>query len=84
MLGSFGERRHRGCETLLIEPDRKRILLLHQAPDKERDPFGQPGFVPVQRNTFYEPLRVCDGPAPADPGRATACSPILQQNLATA
>ena len=41
------------------------------------------GRTPVQRNTFYEPIKVWDTPAPAvEPGEAR--SKLLEQNLATA
>ena len=43
------------------------------------------GRVPIQRNTFYEPIKVWDGPPvptepPAEPGRSS----LLEDNLATA
>jgi aminodeoxyfutalosine synthase len=42
------------------------------------------GFVPVQRNTFYEPIRVWDGPVPSEPAAPDERSEILESNLATA
>ena len=42
------------------------------------------GLVPVQRNTFYEPIKVWDGPAPSDVKSPCAPSKILEDNLATA
>ena len=42
------------------------------------------GCTPVQRNTFYEPIKVWEAatPVPAEPTEAH--SPVLEQNLATA
>ena len=43
------------------------------------------GCTPVQRNTFYEPINVWDGPAPlASPDGETGRSGVLEGNLATA
>ncbi len=43
------------------------------------------GRVPVQRNTFYEPIKVWDGPAaPAESDGAGPRSRVLKDNLATA
>ena len=42
------------------------------------------GRVPVQRNTFYEPIRIWDGTDPADPSALAARSRLLEGNLATA
>jgi hypothetical protein len=42
------------------------------------------GRTPVQRNTFYEPIRVLDDTAPADPVENPARSKVLEDNLATA
>jgi aminodeoxyfutalosine synthase len=43
------------------------------------------GCTPVQRNTFYEPIKVWDGPLPpASPGDETGPSNMLEDNLATA
>lgn len=42
------------------------------------------GDTPVQRDTFYQPIRVWDGPAGPGDGEATETSQILQDNLATA
>ena len=43
------------------------------------------GCTPVQRNTFYEPIKVWDGPAPlASPDGETGRSGVLEGNLATA
>jgi aminodeoxyfutalosine synthase len=39
---------------------------------------------PVQRNTFYEPIRVIDSQSPAAPEDPQRQSPLLEQNLATA
>ena len=42
------------------------------------------GFTPVQRNTFYEPIKVWDGPAPMTGGAdQTGRSSLLEANLAT-
>jgi hypothetical protein len=42
------------------------------------------GRTPVQRNTFYEPIKVlADGP-PAGPTENPAHSKVLEDNLATA
>ena len=43
------------------------------------------GRVPVQRNTFYEPIKVWDGPSSGTESEATASpSPLLKDSLATA
>jgi hypothetical protein len=43
------------------------------------------GCIPVQRNTFYEPIKAWDGPVPAAPPEAeTGRSSVLEGNLATA
>jgi aminodeoxyfutalosine synthase len=42
------------------------------------------GCTPVQRNTFYEPIKVWDTPAPAAAEPNEQCSTVLEKNLATA
>jgi len=42
------------------------------------------GRVPVQRNTFYEPLKIWDGPGRSEPASEQPASPVLEQNLASA
>jgi aminodeoxyfutalosine synthase len=43
------------------------------------------GCTPVQRNTFYEPIKVWDGQVPSvPPADTTARSSLLEDNLATA
>ena len=42
------------------------------------------GRVPVQRNTFYEPIKIWDTAGTADSPDAAARSKMLEQNLATA
>ena len=42
------------------------------------------GCTPVQRNTFYEPIRVWDGPAPGPTEPPDQRSKVLEDNLATA
>ncbi|MHB1307401.1 MAG: aminofutalosine synthase MqnE [Limisphaerales bacterium] len=42
------------------------------------------GRVPVQRNTFYEPVRVWDTAVATEPEPPAGRSPVLEQNLATA
>lgn len=42
------------------------------------------GRVPVQRNTFYEPLRVCEDEAPEEAPFSKESSEILDKNLASA
>jgi aminodeoxyfutalosine synthase len=42
------------------------------------------GRTPVQRNTFYEPLKTLDGGAGPDSSTNAASSGVLEQNLATA
>jgi aminodeoxyfutalosine synthase len=42
------------------------------------------GCIPVQRDTFYEPIKVWDSPAPlAPPNNETGRSSVLEGNLAT-
>ena len=42
------------------------------------------GRVPVQRNTFYEPIRVLDGEGASNPATPDGTSAVLEKNLATA
>lgn len=42
------------------------------------------GRVPVQRNTFYEPIKVWETPAAAATESSPSRSPVLEANLATA
>lgn len=42
------------------------------------------GREPVQRNTFYEPIRKWESAGTADTNGAAQTSPVLEQNLATA
>lgn len=41
------------------------------------------GKIPVQRDTFYEAIRVLDAATPLDADRAEGRSPLLENNLAT-
>ncbi len=41
------------------------------------------GRTPVQRDTFYEPLKIVDSPAPAETNEEGKPSGILERNLAT-
>jgi len=42
------------------------------------------GRIPVQRNTFYEPIRILEGAAAAEASENSARSKVLEDNLATA
>ena len=42
------------------------------------------GCTPVQRNTFYEPIKVWDSPVPAAVEPNDQRSKVLENNLATA
>ena len=42
------------------------------------------GRTPVQRNTFYEPIRILDDPAGAEAAENSSRSKVLEENLATA
>ena len=42
------------------------------------------GCTPVQRNTFYEPIKVWDQPAPEPASASEQRSKVLEDNLATA
>jgi len=42
------------------------------------------GRTPVQRNTFYEPVKVWTDPEPGNPQETKGVSKVLEQNLATA
>ena len=42
------------------------------------------GCTPVQRNTFYEPIKVWDGPPPGPTAPPDQRSKVLEDNLATA
>lgn len=42
------------------------------------------GLTPVQRDTFYQPLKVWDGPAPRLAGPGSGSAALVENNLATA
>ena len=42
------------------------------------------GCTPVQRNTFYEPIKVWEVPTPAPSEPKTSAPSVLEDNLATA
>jgi aminodeoxyfutalosine synthase len=42
------------------------------------------GRTPVQRNTFYEPIKILENPLPAQSGENSGHSKVLEENLATA
>ena len=42
------------------------------------------GRTPVQRNTFYEPIRILESATPAEAVENSARSKMLEDNLATA
>jgi aminodeoxyfutalosine synthase len=42
------------------------------------------GRTPVQRNTFYEPIKILGDAPPAEPAENPARSKVLEENLATA
>lgn len=42
------------------------------------------GRTPVQRNTFYEPIRILENPVSAQSGENSGHSKVLEENLATA
>ena len=42
------------------------------------------GRTPIQRNTFYEPIKVLENPTPADATENSVRSKVLEDNLATA
>jgi len=42
------------------------------------------GLIPVQRDTFYQPIKVWETPASAEPEPSARANSILQNNLATA
>jgi 2-iminoacetate synthase ThiH len=42
------------------------------------------GKTPVQRNTFYEPIRILENPTAVEIKEISARSKMLEENLATA
>ena len=42
------------------------------------------GRTPVQRDTFYQPIKVWDSPPRQDANRRTGVSQVLESNLASA
>jgi len=42
------------------------------------------GLTPVQRNTFYEPIKILENASPAEAKENSAHSKVLEDNLATA
>jgi aminodeoxyfutalosine synthase len=49
-----------------------------------RKAIREAGRVPVQRNTFYEPIKVWEGPGVSETPSGESRSPLLEHNLATA
>src|SRR5206468_3866513 len=62
-----------GARTPQLQPE---IAMLHA--------IREAGRVPVQRNTFYEPIKIWDPSSADDLPGSTPSSPVLEQNLATA
>lgn len=56
----------------------------HQTERELVKAIREAGRVPVQRNTFYEPVRVWDAAVATEPEPPAGRSPVLEQNLATA
>jgi hypothetical protein len=46
--------------------------------------FREAGRTPVQRNTFYDPIRILENVPSAEPVENPAHSKVLEENLATA
>ncbi|MGA2863343.1 MAG: aminofutalosine synthase MqnE [Verrucomicrobiota bacterium] len=61
-----------GAKTPQLQTEAQMIKAIREA-----------GCIPVQRNTFYEPLKVWEHPAPPEPAADGQRSAILESNLAT-
>src|SRR5437899_2227425 len=62
-----------GAKSPQLQTEAEMIKLIREA-----------GRTPVQRNTFYEPLKQWDAPQPAEPEMNGQKSVLLEKNLATA
>jgi len=62
-----------GAKSPQLQTEAEMIKLIREA-----------GRTPVQRNTFYEPLKQWDAPHPPDPAANGNKSVLLEKNLATA
>jgi len=65
-----------GAKTPQVQTEAQMIKVIREA-----------GFTPVQRNTFYEPIKVWDAVPDPDPDATNGSStpsPLLEKNLATA
>lgn len=63
-----------GAKTPQVQTENQLLKVIREA-----------GFTPVQRNTFYEPIKVWDAaPVPEAVNGNGSPSPLLEQNLATA
>ncbi|MGH7941463.1 MAG: aminofutalosine synthase MqnE [Limisphaerales bacterium] len=63
-----------GAESPQLQTEADMLKAIHEA-----------GRTPVQRNTFYEPIKILEGTGPAGAGAETAGrSKVLDENLATA
>ena len=55
------------------------------APAEEANPIHwKAGRAPVQRDTFYDPIRILENATPAEATENSARSKMLEDNLATA
>lgn len=62
-----------GCQTPQLQTEAEMVKAIREA-----------GREPVQRNTFYEPIRVWDGTPPGEGPDGNIRSKVLEGNLATA
>jgi len=62
-----------GAKTPQLQPELAMIKAIRET-----------GRIPVQRDTFYQPLKVWDQEAAPEPDAPAGHSPVLEQNLATA
>src|SRR5258708_1213994 len=62
-----------GCQSPQLQTEGEMIKAIREA-----------GRIPVQGNTFYEPIKVSESGSGSEPQRSTDESPVLKQNLATA
>jgi aminodeoxyfutalosine synthase len=62
-----------GAKSPQLQTEAEMVKLIREA-----------GRIPVQRNTFYEPLKVWDSPKTGEPDANGSKSTVLEKNLATA
>ena len=79
LAGASGEARQRADEAL---PEEAGQLFLAESAELS-DGTGEAGREPVQRDTFYQPIKVWGEASPTTAERTAKKSAVLEENLAT-